>query len=72
MDPDLSSAEKTALNVFHDLHLAHAREERGAPKRAARVRVSSEGNFVTEKNGSQPGCEPNAEAATAGQLASER
>lgn len=68
MDADLSSAEKTALNVFHDLQLAHVREEHGAPKRAARVRVSPKGNFLTEKRDALPGFEGAAGAAAGGSL----
>jgi hypothetical protein len=49
-----TSAEKAALNVFHDLQLAHARDERGAPERAARLRVSPEGNLVEEEKSSLP------------------
>jgi hypothetical protein len=45
--PPTTSAEKEALNVFHDLQLAYTREKRGAPKRAARLQISSERNFLT-------------------------
>jgi len=49
-----TTAERAALNVFHDLQLAHARDERGAPERAARLRVSPEGNLVAEEKSSLP------------------
>jgi hypothetical protein len=36
-----TSAEHTALNVFHDLQLAHVRQQEGAPERAARREQAS-------------------------------
>jgi hypothetical protein len=42
----LPDAEKAALNVFHDLQLAHVRDKQGAPERAARLRVSAKGNIL--------------------------
>ena len=44
--PPLTSAERTALSVFHDLELAHAREERESPRRAARLQVSARKNLL--------------------------
>jgi len=44
----VTRAEKEALNVFHDLQIAHARSEEKAPKRAARLRISAQGNILED------------------------
>jgi len=69
-DEPPTRAEKVALNVFHDLQLTHARKERGAPERAARLRVSAKDNLVeiSEESssglqGSRPETEPRREVS---------
>jgi len=50
----LKSVEKTALNVFHDLQLAYAREKDGAPERAARLRISARRNVLEAEEDDLP------------------
>jgi len=45
----VTRAEKEALNVFHDLQLAHTRSEEEAPKRTARLRISAQGNILKQR-----------------------
>jgi hypothetical protein len=44
----LPDAEKAALNVFHDLQLAHVRDKLEGPDRAARLQVSAKGNILND------------------------